>query len=154
MIHQIFWETIYIPPGTQLVLFLAPSDHLVVFCLCNHLNSFRQRSSATSDIRSSPASSQRHQTCPSDLKTNGIKYCISLVPAKYWHLSRVCTYRPSQSTTSQFQVKFTTPQLWDALFLACASCDCWHTSLHLQETPSDSQTHLHPLIVSFSMTGK
>lgn len=44
MIHQTFQEAIYIPPRTrQLVLFLAPSDHLVAFCLCNHLNSFLDR---------------------------------------------------------------------------------------------------------------
>lgn len=69
------------------------------------LKVFRQRTSATSDIRSSPASSQRQQNCTIDLTTNGIKYHISLVPAKHPCLSGVCTctHTGSQQGISQVQ---------------------------------------------------
>jgi len=45
MNHQTFQKTIYIPPGAcQLTLLPAPSDHLVVLCLCTHLNCYQIQS--------------------------------------------------------------------------------------------------------------
>lgn len=45
MNHQTFQKTIYIPPGAcQLTLLPAPSDHLVVLCLCTHLNCYKIQS--------------------------------------------------------------------------------------------------------------